>query len=140
MLPVKESELHELSFDNSGMFKEINVEMEFLFIDFAVDGELTCEQRDIISSFSFNTVVAKNHHTWYINKMHLELNQLYSGTKKYDITNEKELEKALVSCVEFDQMNSDERKEMVDLFIKSVDVFIEELKEHEHKLKEERNE
>ncbi|TKD71386.1 hypothetical protein [Pseudalkalibacillus hwajinpoensis] len=139
MLPIKEWELHELSFDKSGMFNEINVETEFLFIDFAVDGELTCEQRDIISSFSFNTVVGSNSHSFYINKMHLELNQLNSGTKRKNIRNEKELEKALVSCVELDHMNSEERGEMVNLFINSVDVFIEELKEHEQKLRDERN-
>ncbi|MBN8208980.1 hypothetical protein JI666_09510 [Bacillus sp. NTK071] len=139
MLPVKESDLHALSFDKSGMFNELNVEMEVLFIDFAVDGELTCEQRDIISSFSFNTVVGSKDYSSYINKMHLELNQLNSGTKMVNITNEEELEKALVSCVEFNHMNSDERREMLELFIKSVDVFIEELKEHEQKLKDKRN-
>ena len=139
MLPIKESELHELSFDKSGTFNEINIEMEFLFIDFAVDGELTCEQRDIMSSFSFNTVVGSHYQSWYLNKMRLELNQLNSGTKKKDISNKEELEKALVSCVEFEHLDREERREMLDLFIKSVDVFTEELKEHEQKLKEQRN-
>lgn len=138
MLPVEEWELHELSFDKSGMFNEVNLEMEFLFIDFAVDGELTCEQRDIISSFSFNTVVGSNDHSGYINKMHLELNQLNSGKKRKNITNEEELEKALESCIEFDHLNGREKREMLDLFIKSVDMFKEELKELEQKLKDEK--
>ena len=139
MLPIKEAELHELSFDQSGTFNEINIEMEFLFIDFAVDGELTCEQRDIMSSFSFNTVVGSNYHTWYLNKMRLELNQLNSGTKTKDISNKEELEKALINCVEFQHLNREERREMLDLFSKSVAVFTEELKEHEQQLKDERN-
>ncbi|EDL62572.1 hypothetical protein [Bacillus sp. SG-1] len=138
MLSVKESELHELSFDKSGMFNEVNLEMEFLFIDFAVDGELTCEQRDIISSFSFNTVVGNNNQSGYINKMHLELNQLNSGAKRKNITNEEELEKALESCIEFEHLNNEEKREMLDLFIKSVDMFKEELKELEQKLKDEK--
>lgn len=116
-------DLHESSFNNFGELSTINIEGEFRFTDFLDIHSLSYKQYNILSAFSFNTVVTKNVHYHYINGMMIELNQLNYGTKRYDISSPGELADALLSCVEFDDLTQEEKYETIELFFDAIDNF-----------------
>jgi hypothetical protein len=136
MLKIEDLNLHELSYNRFGEFEELNFENEFHFIDFLNEDELSDLQYNILSSFSFNTVVTRNYHHHYFNKMYIEINQLNYGRKRYDIFNDERLTDELETCIEIGRLDKETKYEILYLFREAIDNFVQQVYELERSLKD----
>lgn len=99
---------------------------QYYFIDY-IDGELTDKEFEILNSFSFNLIPTRNRNRQYIGDCMIELNQLNYGIKRYDISNDEELENELLECAELDGLSYEEKNRIINLFIVAIENFENEV-------------